>query len=730
MITQQNPPYTTDEIKAMVKTIEDLRKKYNKALERARALNDEKDVDIEAGTTICEYIFPELKEDTNDERVRKGLIKAVSRIFEGHKLFDTDVTREEALDWLEKQEEPEDKGEISDGYHTFNELYWYRTLYNAAFFNMLPKEIVHKSKRHHDGEECFGGGWFIVMANLPTGQISNHYELKDWDLFQIPEKEIADKWDGHTPQESAERLHKYLLEKQGEKKHIINVPPREVILSIWDLGNEWKELTNGCISTEYGTQLNYIQKHWHESEYYLKEKQGKQTQLDYEHANIPQKDFAPFEPKFKVGDWIVQENIGTYKIIEVCESWYEVIDNQNNRYSIGFDKEHMCHLWSINDAKDGDVLATENFIFIFKNIDDGNGVHYYCQYEISKHEDDNQFDIALPQSLMGRVGNSISHYSPATKEQRDLLFSKMKQEGYEWKQEEKKLIKINEPNHVWNEEDEEMLTWLCRIIHSQRLDRAITLKEESELGKWIDKWLNYNPQTKQSEQPTNKIKPKFKEGDYIVPYNTTPLEIWKVVNIDKDGYYNVQPITNIINIEDDETYRVPGFIIEKDYRLWTIDDAKNGDVLVNGSNIFIFHFINDTRLMGYCHVNIDNGRFYDDIGKNECFCLIDAIVTPATKEQRELLFAKMKQEGYEWDAENKRLNKQSLKITPKFCVGQLITDDNGTWYRITNIKCLDDWYYEVYDACEDNTHHELCSIIDKKFRKNRFVDEIKKMIGD
>ena len=87
----------------------------------------------------------------------------------------------------------------------------------AAFFNLLPKGMAHKSKRHHDGEECFGGGWFIVMANLPTGQISNHYELKDWDLFQIPEKEFADEWDGHTPQEAAERLRKYLQQEQPEE---------------------------------------------------------------------------------------------------------------------------------------------------------------------------------------------------------------------------------------------------------------------------------------------------------------------------------------------------------------------------------------------------------------------------------------------------------------------------------------------------------------------------------
>ena len=113
-------------------------------------------------------------------------------------------------------QQEQDTGEVSDGYHTFNELYYYRMLYNAAFFNLLPKVMVHKSKRHHTGEECFGGGWFIVMANLPTGQISNHYELKDWDLFKVPEKEFADEWDGHTPQEAAERLHRYLQQEQQE----------------------------------------------------------------------------------------------------------------------------------------------------------------------------------------------------------------------------------------------------------------------------------------------------------------------------------------------------------------------------------------------------------------------------------------------------------------------------------------------------------------------------------
>lgn len=119
--------------------------------------------------------------------------------------------------------------DISDGYHTFDELYEFRMLYNAAFFNELalhdlasvhlgdgiPKLNVVKSWRHSDGELCFGGGWFVVTAQLHTGQITNHYETKDWDLFKIPEVDKAPEWDGHTPQDVAKRLREYLEASNG-----------------------------------------------------------------------------------------------------------------------------------------------------------------------------------------------------------------------------------------------------------------------------------------------------------------------------------------------------------------------------------------------------------------------------------------------------------------------------------------------------------------------------------
>lgn len=100
--------------------------------------------------------------------------------------------------------------DVSDGYHTFKELYEFRKVFNACLFNEWYKQgkyEVHKSFRHNDGELCFGGGWFIVVAILPTGQISNHYENFDWNLFNVEETEKAKyEFDGHTPQDVLSRL--------------------------------------------------------------------------------------------------------------------------------------------------------------------------------------------------------------------------------------------------------------------------------------------------------------------------------------------------------------------------------------------------------------------------------------------------------------------------------------------------------------------------------------------
>ena len=164
------------------------------------------EIDFESGSYYVERLATE-----KEKRKLFNVIKA-----NGYKWNEETKT-------LEKLEDIEDKGNISDGYHTFNELYEYRLLYNASMFNELAKQglyDVHKSKLHSDGTIPFGDdNWFIVQAELPTGQISNHYEMKDWDLFQVPIKEKANQYDGHTPQDVAKRLRYFLtLEKLVEPK--------------------------------------------------------------------------------------------------------------------------------------------------------------------------------------------------------------------------------------------------------------------------------------------------------------------------------------------------------------------------------------------------------------------------------------------------------------------------------------------------------------------------------
>lgn len=105
-------------------------------------------------------------------------------------------------------------GNTSDGCHTFNELYEFRMIYNAALFNEWAshnKYETNKSWKHNDGEWCFGNEkeWFIVTAKTPFGVISNHYPASDWDMFKIPETETSiHEYDGHTARDVVERLRK------------------------------------------------------------------------------------------------------------------------------------------------------------------------------------------------------------------------------------------------------------------------------------------------------------------------------------------------------------------------------------------------------------------------------------------------------------------------------------------------------------------------------------------
>lgn len=99
--------------------------------------------------------------------------------------------------------------EISDGYHTFGELYDHRRALTAVLAaSAASAGDSWRSKAHHpDDDPMFEGGYFIVGIDLPgVGPITYHYKLKHWDDFAaVPELEHAPKWDGATPADTVTR---------------------------------------------------------------------------------------------------------------------------------------------------------------------------------------------------------------------------------------------------------------------------------------------------------------------------------------------------------------------------------------------------------------------------------------------------------------------------------------------------------------------------------------------
>jgi hypothetical protein len=95
-------------------------------------------------------------------------------------------------------------GKVSDGFHTFDELYAHRHILFIKLMNSHP-DLSWKSRKHEDGS-MYEGDWFIAGMNLPTGDISYHLEGRFWDMAKVQALDFAPAWDGHTSEDVLKRL--------------------------------------------------------------------------------------------------------------------------------------------------------------------------------------------------------------------------------------------------------------------------------------------------------------------------------------------------------------------------------------------------------------------------------------------------------------------------------------------------------------------------------------------
>ena len=119
---------------------------------------------------------------------------------------------------------PDNIGDFSDGYHTFNELYHHRAVLFSVICNMFS-EKAWKSKLHDTGDMY--DGMFIVGIETEQGQATYHYDISPyWDIFKVKELEKAPKWDGHTPSDAIARIGNLPYTKYHKQINAVWLPHR------------------------------------------------------------------------------------------------------------------------------------------------------------------------------------------------------------------------------------------------------------------------------------------------------------------------------------------------------------------------------------------------------------------------------------------------------------------------------------------------------------------------
>ena len=316
------------------------------------------------------------------------------------------------------------------------------------------------------------------------------------------------------------------------------------------------------------------------------------------------------EPEFapKPGDWLINKTNATIiQIVESNNGYYNYID-QNGQQKISYLGyiEWDFRPWTIQDAKDGDVLAEDSCIFIIQKLGDKSTIaKTYC----ALFNDGDFYDGTM-------LCFDVDSTKPATKEQCNLLFQKMHEAGYEWDDEKKEIKKT----------------------------------------------------------------PKFKVGDFV----TDGVSTLKIVKIEDNMYI------------DDDGDAVEFDAMHKYYHLWSINDVKCGDILAfdeysnKDVSIALAMYKNKNKRYNnafdsYCQVGYD-GKFY-----NGGRCISCGNIHPATKEQRDLLFEKMHESGYEWDNEDKILFKKDDWTVDDSCMLNVCCNAIDNYDEQWDKTILKDW---------------------------------------
>ena len=192
----------------------------------------------------------------------------------------------------------------------------------------------------------------------------------------------------------------------------------------------------------------------------------------------------------------------------------------------------------------------------------------------------------------------------------------------------------------------DVLTWKDGI--GQYLDDPRVQELAKKLcSKYAQKLYNPSNNGKNKPKSADKIEPIFKVGDWVVD---NCGYVWKIE----------ERLNQFYILKGVEGWRMKTKIdwVDDTFHLWTIEDAKDGDVIHFGTVTAIFKkYIGREKCICYCSFCEDGGfEIPIENGEDNVYGCYNA--TPTTKEQRDTFMKAMNDAGYEWDAEKKELKKK------------------------------------------------------------------------
>lgn len=335
----------------------------------------------------------------------------------------------------------------------------YRNLDFSSWIAWLEKQgecVIDCPQNHQDSNRPSGG---IVLEDFNGGEGFYKLNLAYLNKKQVEEvEEMVREWN-NEPTASEEDIkdcigmcltdadeqrfknyHTNLrdclawLEKQGEQKPTDAIEPK---FKVGDIMRTLQEATDN-ITSGLPVIVSIDKEYYHCTNELITIKE--QDDYEYPPMNRTQKPTDTIESRFKKGDWITCDKLNTAIILDIENGKYfiESVDGSKGFHDIDYIDNHF-HRWTIQDAKDGDVLNCSDKIytdcpFIFHNLNEESNPRSYCGV--------NTLGLFQDNDENNGYWCKSSEVKPSTKEQRELLFQKMKEAGYEWDAEKKELKKI------------------------------------------------------------------------------------------------------------------------------------------------------------------------------------------------------------------------------------------------------------------------------------------------